>query len=72
MGWKDVVVGIEGGAAGRPEVVYTYVRERNVDEGEEGDEGRDGVVGEVAKLSISHDGEYVVATVLAAGVKGDG
>lgn len=39
-------------AGGRPEVVY-------IKDG--------GAVGEVGKLSISHDGEYVVATVLAAG-----
>jgi holo-[acyl-carrier protein] synthase len=60
IGWKDVMVRIQedGGAFGvgvsrRPEIVY-LPRE-------------DGVEGRVARLSISHDGEYVVATVLAAG-----
>jgi holo-[acyl-carrier protein] synthase len=60
IGWKDVIVRVQedGGAFGvgvsrRPEIVY-------LPRGD-GDEGR------VAKLSISHDGEYVVATVLAAG-----
>lgn len=65
IGWKDVVVQVQSGAEGsrsqsqsvegvsrRPEIVYL---------GEEGDAGR------VGRLSISHDGEYVVATVLAAG-----
>lgn len=58
VGWKDVVVrtgGERGGSGGvaseRPEVIYLK-------------DG--GCVGEVGKLSISHDGEYVVATVLAA------
>ncbi|KAL1962015.1 hypothetical protein VTN77DRAFT_659 [Rasamsonia byssochlamydoides] len=55
VGWKDVLVRTEEGAASsgsrRPEVVYLG----------EGDSGR------VGKLSISHDGDYVVATVLAAG-----
>lgn len=56
VGWKDVVVqvGGEDGAEGRPEVVL-------FDPNREGDRGR------VGRLSISHDGEYVVATVLAAG-----
>jgi holo-[acyl-carrier protein] synthase len=42
------------GVSRRPEIVYLGSRE-------------DGSEGRVAKLSISHDGEYVVATVLAAG-----
>lgn len=56
VGWKDVVVqvGGEDGAEGRPEVVFFEPKR-------EGDRGR------VGRLSISHDGEYVVATVLAAG-----
>ena len=55
VSWKDVMVqteGTNGGAASeRPQVIYLK-------------EG--GRVGEVGKLSISHDGSYVVATVLAA------
>ncbi|KAL4902807.1 hypothetical protein BDW74DRAFT_57666 [Aspergillus multicolor] len=55
VGWKDVVVRVADGAAeGRPDVVL-------YDGGENGGRGR------VGRLSISHDGEYVVATVLAAG-----
>jgi holo-[acyl-carrier protein] synthase len=42
------------GVSRRPEIVYLGSRE-------------DGSEGRVAKLSISHDGEYVIATVLAAG-----
>ena len=53
IGWKDVMVRIQedGGSFG------------------EGVSRRPEIVylGRVAKLSISHDGEYVVATVLAAG-----
>lgn len=63
IGWKDVMVRVQedGGRFGegvsrRPEIVYLG----NALDGD-ADEGR------VAKLSISHDGEYVVATVLAAG-----
>ena len=65
IGWKDVVVQAQSGAEGsqsqsgsaegvsrRPEIVYL---------------GREGDAGRVGRLSISHDGEYVVATVLAAG-----
>lgn len=63
IGWKDVLVRIEEEddmtadaenslrGSKRPEVVYL-------------DEGNNGA--RVGKLSISHDGEYVVATVLAA------
>ncbi|EEQ33149.1 putative holo-[acyl-carrier-protein] synthase [Microsporum canis] len=51
ISWKEVVVRAEAGGDGRPEVVYLR----------EGDS-----VGQVGKLSISHDGEYVVATVIAA------
>ncbi|KAL4918651.1 hypothetical protein BDW62DRAFT_180703 [Aspergillus aurantiobrunneus] len=58
VGWKDVIVRVGGGgddgAEGRPDVVFLdQVRS----------EGR----GRVGRLSIAHDGEYVVATVLAAG-----
>lgn len=59
--WKDVVVRVQedtsndgDGTSRRPEVVYL------------GGEV-DGHAGRVGRLSISHDGEYVVATVLAAG-----
>lgn len=63
IGWKDVVVSVQEDESGvertsrRPEVVY-------LDAGD--GEGR-GAPGRVGRLSISHDGEYVVATVLAAG-----
>ncbi|KAL2810888.1 hypothetical protein BJX63DRAFT_433851 [Aspergillus granulosus] len=63
VGWKDVIVrvgkGQEGtndegkGAEGRPEIVFM-------------DRHGNGP-GRLGRLSISHDGEYVVATVLAAG-----
>lgn len=63
IGWKDVVVMVQGegdgsaaavdGTSRRPEVVYLGAG--------------DGGIGRVGRLSISHDGEYVVATVLAAG-----
>ncbi|KAL1988607.1 hypothetical protein VTN96DRAFT_9002 [Rasamsonia emersonii] len=60
VGWKNVLVrtensdsGSDGSSSGRPEVVY-------LGDGE-GDSVR------LGKLSISHDGDYVVATVLAAG-----
>lgn len=65
IGWKDVIVrvqeagegsqtqsGTAEGVSHRPEIVYLG----------EGDE-----MGRVGRLSISHDGDYVVATVLAAG-----
>ncbi|PWY77925.1 phosphopantetheinyl transferase PptB [Aspergillus eucalypticola CBS 122712] len=52
ISWKDVVVTVAE-EGGRPEVVYL--------DGD-GDEA-----GRVGKLSISHDGEYVVAMVVAAG-----
>ncbi|KAJ5096160.1 hypothetical protein NUU61_005516 [Penicillium alfredii] len=65
VGWKDVLVRIEadsnspagdgGTVSRRPEVVYL------------GGAGEEAVEGRVGRLSISHDGEYVVATVLAAG-----
>ncbi|KAJ5580017.1 uncharacterized protein N7459_006002 [Penicillium hispanicum] len=63
IGWKDVMVQIQKdgradvhgeGVSRRPEIVYMGREE-------------DGSPGRVARLSISHDGEYVVATVLAAG-----
>ena len=50
VSWKDVIVTSEEGGGGRPEIVYVKAG---------------GEVGEVGKLSISHDGEYVVATVIA-------
>lgn len=59
IGWKNVVVSVQEdasapeGTSRRPEVVYLPTA--------------DGEVGRVGRLSISHDGEYVVATVLAAG-----
>ncbi|KAJ5503160.1 hypothetical protein N7463_006034 [Penicillium fimorum] len=63
IGWKDVMVRVQedGGRFGegvsrRPEIVYLG----NTLDGDAGE-------GRVARLSISHDGEYVVATVLAAG-----
>lgn len=46
------MVQAETGGNGRPEVIYLK-------------DG--GAAGEVGKLSISHDGEYVVAMVIAAG-----
>lgn len=57
VGWKDVLVRTEendssSGGSGRPEVVYL---------GDGDDSAR------LGKLSISHDGDYVVATVLTAG-----
>ena len=52
ISWKGVMVRVEVEADGRPEVVY-------IKDG--------GTMGEVGKLSISHDGEYVIATVLASG-----
>lgn len=61
IGWKDVVVEVKDdeiageGLSRRPEVVYRAGG------------GGDATPGRVGRLSISHDGEYVVATVLAAG-----
>lgn len=55
LGWKDVIVRVGEVDKGRPEIVYLDHL------GGESCEGR------VGKLSISHDGDYVVATVLAAG-----
>ncbi|RAL13687.1 holo-ACP synthase [Aspergillus homomorphus CBS 101889] len=55
LGWKDVIVRVSEVDEGRPEVVYL--------DSLLGGEGG----GRVGKLSISHDGEYVVAMVLAAG-----
>ncbi|EYE91426.1 holo-ACP synthase [Aspergillus ruber CBS 135680] len=51
VGWKDVIMRRERGS-GRPGIVYLDAN---------------GGPGRMGKLSISHDGEYVVATVLAAG-----
>ncbi|KAJ6104374.1 hypothetical protein N7523_010694 [Penicillium sp. IBT 18751x] len=58
IGWKDVVVRAQGGVGNKqdkssiPEIVYWP-------------EGRDGKPGSVGRLSISHDGEYAFATVMA-------
>ncbi|KAJ5156781.1 hypothetical protein N7492_009584 [Penicillium capsulatum] len=65
IGWKDVIVHVQDvgeasptnpetaeGVSRRPEIVYLG----------DGDER-----GRVGRLSISHDGDYVVATVLATG-----
>lgn len=62
IGWKDVVVSVQDDKTAaeemshRPEIVYLG--------GEDGDATSG--PGRVGRLSISHDGEYVVATVLAA------
>ncbi|KAH2796554.1 hypothetical protein KXW19_006003 [Aspergillus fumigatus] len=56
LGWKDVIVRVGEADKGRPEIVY-------LDPMGCGETGG----GRVGKLSISHDGDYVVATVLAAG-----
>ncbi|PGH15065.1 holo-[acyl-carrier-protein] synthase [Polytolypa hystricis UAMH7299] len=55
VGWKDVMVRVESNGSGRPEVIYLK-------------EG--GSRGELGKLSISHDGDYVIATVIAASPNG--
>lgn len=62
IGWKDVMVraeqedsermSVKNGKSSRPEIVFLDVG---------------GMEDRVGRLSISHDGEYVVATVLAAG-----
>lgn len=58
IGWKDVVVRAQGGVGNKqdkssiPEIVYWP-------------EGRGGRPGSVGRLSISHDGEYAFATVMA-------
>lgn len=49
VSWKDVMIKLEEGGAGRPEVIYL----------------KEGYAGQNGKLSISHDGDYVVAMVLA-------
>ncbi|KAJ5532251.1 hypothetical protein N7494_008803 [Penicillium frequentans] len=75
IGWKDVMVWVQeepssdldtdvntgvaqshlvNGLSRKPEIVYLGTAE-------------DGSDSRVGKLSISHDGEYVIATVLAAG-----
>ncbi|KAJ5631579.1 4'-phosphopantetheinyl transferase B [Penicillium longicatenatum] len=75
IGWKDVMVRVQeasdsdsntgvttgfaqshmvDGVSRRPEIVYLGT-------------AKDGSDSRVGRLSISHDGEYVVATVLAAG-----
>ncbi|OJJ95891.1 hypothetical protein ASPACDRAFT_63897 [Aspergillus aculeatus ATCC 16872] len=61
LGWKEVVVQVSEVDEGRPEVVFLDGLEGD------GDGQKGGGGGRVGKLSISHDGEYVVAMVLAAG-----
>ncbi|GIK07846.1 hypothetical protein Aspvir_003515 [Aspergillus viridinutans] len=56
LGWKDVIVRVGEADKGRPDIVY-------LDPLGGGGSGE----GRIGKLSISHDGDYVVATVLAAG-----
>lgn len=51
ISWKEVIIRAEPEGNGRPEVVYVK---------------QGGDTGHIGKLSISHDGEYVVATVIAA------
>ncbi|KAI1938942.1 hypothetical protein LOZ66_003019 [Ophidiomyces ophidiicola] len=51
ISWKEVIVRAEPGGNGKPEIVYA----RNAADH-----------GQIGKLSISHDGDYVVATVMAA------
>lgn len=74
VGWKDVLVrvsrddedssGVASGS-GRPEIVYL---DRPVTGDAQWDQAAArGARGRVGKLSISHDGDYVVATVLAVG-----
>ncbi len=53
LGWKDIRVEVRGGS-GQPRIIYAR---RNADNQD---------IEYEAKLSISHDGDYVVATVLAA------
>lgn len=55
ISWKDVMVYVDAEANGKPGIVY-------IKDG--------GKIGEAGKLSISHDEDYVVATVLAAGSTG--
>jgi holo-[acyl-carrier protein] synthase len=58
MGWKDVLVKVvePSASGGRPEVVYLG-----------SDDGHKERNDRIGKLSISHDGDYVIAMVLAAG-----
>ncbi|RAH72000.1 uncharacterized protein BO66DRAFT_447750 [Aspergillus aculeatinus CBS 121060] len=63
LGWKEVVVRVSEVDEGRPEVVFLDGLGGDGD----GQKGEGGGGGRVGKLSISHDGEYVVAMVLAAG-----
>lgn len=53
LGWKDVRVEVEG-PSGKPRIIYTILDVDNQN------------IEHEARLSISHDGDYVVATVLAA------
>lgn len=54
LGWKDVSVVVggygPGGTSAKPEVLFAATKEGNE---------------RLARLSLSHDGDYVVATVLA-------
>ena len=50
VSWKDVMIKLEEGGGGRPEVIYL----------------KEAHPRQVGKLSISHDGDYVVAMVVAA------
>lgn len=77
VGWKDVEIRVSG----EEEEAENVVPQERGDRGRvgrrraESESGRPEIVyldpeggpGRVGKLSISHDGEYVVATVLAAG-----
>lgn len=77
VGWKDVEIRVSG----EEEEAENVVPKERGDRGRigrrsaESESGRPEIVyldpeggpGRVGKLSISHDGEYVVATVLAAG-----
>lgn len=57
LGWKDVRVEVRSGS-GQPYIIYALRDVNNQD------------VEHEAKLSISHDGNYAVATVLAATTAG--
>lgn len=55
LGWKDVRVDVRNGS-GQPYIIYKLRNTNNQD------------IEHEASLSISHDGDYVVATVLAAAI----
>ena len=80
MGWKDVLVRVPTDSrshdrdasgtsgSGRPEIVYLEHADGNeVGVPSAGGQIQGGLRGRIGRLSISHDGDYVVATVLAAG-----